>query len=71
MYIDTEGSFMARRAAEMAEELSSHIIKATINKFMKQNRAHGLDLGKMSHAELVELASGSVFELFPSSLSSL
>ena len=62
IYIDTEGSFTAVRAAEMADELSSHILKATINRLMKESRTQGLDLHSMSHAQLMTLATGSVLE---------
>ena len=62
MYIDTEGSFTAIRAAEMAEELSSHILKATINKLMKENKTKGVDLTSMSRTQLLEFADGSVLD---------
>ena len=46
----------------MAEELSSHILKATINKLMKDNKTKGVDLTSMSRTQLIEFADGSVLD---------
>ena len=55
----------------MAQELSSHILKATINKFVKENKIHGIDLTNISHVQLAELIAQEEQGLSSSSSSSL
>ena len=43
MYIDTEGSFFAERAAEMADALSIHILKIAINSIPYLRRNNIID----------------------------
>ena len=54
----------------MAQELSSHILKATINKFVKENKIHGIDLTNISHVQLAELIAQEEQGISSSSLSS-
>ena len=54
----------------MAQELSSHILKATINKFVKENKIHGIDLTNLSHVQLAELIAQEEQGLSSSSSSS-
>eukprot|EP01038_Epipyxis_sp_PR26KG_P006477 gene6477-8909_t len=51
IYIDTEGSFMVERVAEMASELSNHLMKLTkANRHRKENE---LFLSQLSAAEIM------------------